>query len=147
MVTEKAKGVHSSQAQKDMLLERLREKGCRITKQRLDLIEVILESECSCCKEIFFKAKEKDNSIGVATVYRMVNLLEEIGAINRGNMYRVDCHCRKEESACTIVLDDGTVHELSASLWDTVLRSGLEACGFLKDQGIASVRVFPCHCK
>ena len=28
-------------------------------------------------------------SSGVATVYRMVNLLEEIGAISRKNMYKV----------------------------------------------------------
>ena len=78
-----------TKVQRDMILEKLREKGCRITKQRLNLIDIILENEISSCKEIFYKAVEMDNRIGVATVYRMVNLLEEIGAISRKNMYRV----------------------------------------------------------
>ncbi len=47
------------------------------------LIDIILENECSSCKEIFYKASQADEKIGVATVYRMINALEEIGAINR----------------------------------------------------------------
>lgn len=38
---------------KEEILERLREKGCRITKQRSMLIDVILESDCSCCNRLF----------------------------------------------------------------------------------------------
>ena len=75
--------------QREMILEKLRERGCRITKQRINLIDIILENEVSSCKEIFYKALEQDDKVGVATVYRMVNLLEEIGAISRKNMYRV----------------------------------------------------------
>ena len=33
--------------QKDMIIKRLREEGCRITKQRRMLLDVILEEECS----------------------------------------------------------------------------------------------------
>lgn len=79
----------TTQMQREMILEKLKEKGCRITKQRLHLIDIILENEVSSCKEIFYKALELDDKIGVATVYRMINLLEEIGAISRKNMYRV----------------------------------------------------------
>ena len=68
---------------KEMIVERLKENGCRITKQRLMLIDIILENECQSCKEIYYKAAQIDHKIGVATVYRMVNALEEIGAINR----------------------------------------------------------------
>ena len=32
--------------QKEHIVETLREKGCRITKQRLMLIDIILEEEC-----------------------------------------------------------------------------------------------------
>ena len=39
-----------------------------------------LQEECTCCKEIYFLASKKDPNIGMATVYRMINLLEEIGA-------------------------------------------------------------------
>ena len=64
---------------KDQIIEKLKEKGCRITKQRLMLIDIILENDCSSCKEIFYKASRADHRIGVATVYRMINALEDIG--------------------------------------------------------------------
>lgn len=137
-----------TQMQREIILEKLKEKGCRITRQRLNLIDIILENEISSCKEIFYKALEMDDKIGVATVYRMVNLLEEIGAISRKNMYRVayseDCTM---ENACTIELDDGTVHQLSAKKWNSVIRSGLEACGYLGSQRIASLAIKPCQCE
>ena len=69
--------------QKEMVIRKLRERGCRITRQRLMLIDIILEEECSCCKEIFYRASEKNPGIGPATVYRLVNMLEEIGAIRK----------------------------------------------------------------
>ena len=69
--------------QKEMVIRKLRERGCRITRQRLMLIDIILEEECSCCKEIFYRASEKKPGIGPATVDRLVNMLEEIGAISR----------------------------------------------------------------
>lgn len=74
---------HRTQMQKEIVIQRLREQGCRITKQRLMLLDVILNEDCSCCKEIYYRAAEVDPGIGAATVYRMVNLLEEIGAISR----------------------------------------------------------------
>ena len=75
--------------QKDVVIRELKKRGCRITKQRRMLLEVILENECSCCKEIYYNASRLDPGIGSATVYRMVNLLEEIGAISRRNMYKI----------------------------------------------------------
>lgn len=71
------------------ILQKLRKKGCRFTKQRQRLLDVILQEECASCKEIYYKAREENIRIGMATVYRTVNLLEEIGAINRKNMYRI----------------------------------------------------------
>lgn len=67
--------------QREMIIQKLKESGCRITKQRLMLLDIILEEDCSCCKEIYFKASKVDPKIGVATVYRMVNAMEDIGAI------------------------------------------------------------------
>ena len=54
------------------------------------LLDIILEEDCASCKEIYYKASAIDDSIGAATVYRMINLLEEIGVISRKNMFRVD---------------------------------------------------------
>ena len=75
--------------QKQIIINRLKEDGCRITKQRLMLLDIILEDECSSCKEIYYRATKKDPTIGTTTVYRMINTLEEIGAISRKNMYKV----------------------------------------------------------
>ena len=78
-------------SKKEQIIEKLKENGCRITKQRLMLIDIILENDCSSCKEIYYRASKADRRIGVATVYRMINALEEIGAISRKNMYKVEC--------------------------------------------------------
>ena len=136
-----------TQMQKDLIIQKLKEQGLRITKQRLILLDIILEEDCSCCKEIYYKASQKDDKIGSATVYRMINTLEEIGAISRKNMYRVDCspECRKE-NACTIELDDGSVHHLSAKKWNSVIRAGLKSCGYLADQKVTNVTIKPCEC-
>ncbi len=78
-----------TQIKRDMIIQRLKEEGCRITKQRVMLLDIILEEDCSCCKEIYYKAVKMDAGIGMATVYRMINTLEKIGAINRKNMYKI----------------------------------------------------------
>ena len=75
--------------QKERIVQMLRDKGCRITKQRLLLLDVILEDDCASCKEIYYRASKRDDTIGAATVYRMVNTLEELGAISRKNMYKI----------------------------------------------------------
>lgn len=96
-----------TQMQREIVIQRLKEQGCRITKQRMVLLDIILNENCSSCKEIYYKASKIDSKIGTATVYRMINTLEEIGAISRRNMYKIvrnpDC---KDESVCTIELDD-----------------------------------------
>ncbi len=49
---------------KEQIVEKLKENGCRITKQRRMLIDIILENDCSSCKEIFYKASRADEKIG-----------------------------------------------------------------------------------
>ena len=137
-----------TQMQKENIIQKLKERGCRITKQRLMLLDIILEEDCSCCKEIYYKASRLDDRIGTATVYRMVNTLEEIGAISRKNMYRITCDQDCEmEKACTIELDDDTIKELSAKSWNAVVLAGLKACGYIDKQRIKSVVVQSCDCE
>ena len=78
-------------SKKEQIVEKLKENGCRITKQRLMLIDIILENDCSSCKEIFYQASKADDKIGLPTVYRMFNALEVFGAISPKNVYTVDC--------------------------------------------------------
>lgn len=139
---------HRTQMQRDLVIERLRERGCRITRQRRILLDIILEEDCSSCKEIFYKAADQDRNIGAATVYRMINALEEIGAISRKNMYKIACGKECEvENACTIELDDNTVLELSAREWHRIIQSGLKECGYMDKQLVRSVTARSCECR
>lgn len=126
--------------QKDLIIQKLKEQGLRITKQRLILLDIILEEDCSCCKEIYYKASQKDNRIGSATVYRMINTLEEIGAISRKNMYKFTGSDVDEElecvPCCRMELDDGTVLQLSDRKFRQVLTCGLESCGYMTGKRI-----------
>lgn len=132
--------------QKELIIQKLREQGCRITKQRLMLLDIILKEDCSCCKEIYYKAYAQDEKIGSATVYRMINTLEEIGAISRKNMYKIECGSEsEEENACTIELDDDTVISLSAKNWNHIIRAGLKACGYMEEQKVRSVIAKTCE--
>lgn len=80
--------------QKEQIVKELKKRGKRMTKQRLLLLDIILEGRYSCGKEIYYDAIRKDPSIGLATVYRMLSTLEEIGAVSR-------CYqCRLEEEPC-----------------------------------------------
>ena len=74
---------------KECVIQKLKDYGCRITKQRLILLDIILEGNCNSCKEIYYKAAKKDSSIGTATVYRMINTLEDIGVISRRSIYEI----------------------------------------------------------
>ena len=81
----------SVETKKGFIIQKLKKNGCRITSQRQLLIDIILQDECSCCKEIYYRAAKHDPTIGMATVYRLVKTLEEAGLIQRKNMYRIDC--------------------------------------------------------
>lgn len=124
--------------QKDMIIQKLKAKGCRITKQRQIILDIILEQECSCCKEIYYRASLQDKKIGFATVYRMVNTLEEIGAISRKNMYRI-VDDDSQEGAYAVELDDDTVLELSAGNWRRIVETGLEQCGYMSGRTVRSI--------
>ena len=137
---------HPTKMQKEMIIRKLKERGCRITKQRQLILDIILEEECSCCKEIYYKALKKDAKIGTATVYRMVNTLEEIGAISRKNMYRVtgETECDMRDS-CMVEFEDHTVFCLTGVKWQKVITAGLKACGYLDDKAVRSVVVSGCR--
>ena len=130
--------------EEEIIIRKLKEHGYRITKQRKMLLRIILSDQCSSCKEIYYKAVERDPSIGPATVYRMINTLEEIGVINRGNMYRITREESAEEPASYMIeFDDNTSLKLSAKKWNQIIQSGLEACGYAENREIRNVTAKP----
>ncbi|MBU5459659.1 transcriptional repressor [Anaerostipes sp. MSJ-23] len=67
----------------------LQKNGKRITQQRKILLDVILNGQWECCKEIYYEAVKRDPTIGMATVYRMMTTLEEVGVMERRCVFRV----------------------------------------------------------
>lgn len=56
-------------------------RGGRMTPQRRTLLRVILENPCSTCKELFYLSRKIDSSIGRATVYRTIKMLDDCGVL------------------------------------------------------------------
>ena len=65
------------------VIEEMRKKGCRITKQRKLIVDIIMNNEFNSCKEIYYRVIKEDPTVGMATVYRMINQLEEMNVIRR----------------------------------------------------------------
>ena len=74
----------------DEMIQELKNRGKRITKQRKIMVEVIASKKVGDFKEIYYEISRKAPAIGQATVYRMLLTLEEIGAIQRVQGYVVN---------------------------------------------------------
>ena len=163
-LTKAEENYQRTKMQEDIIFQKLKDMGCRVTKQRRILLNVILQEECASCKEIYYKARREEPKIGAATVYRMINLLEEIGAISRNNIYTIPgadpvgagcgecsdmdggCACVEQEKkiACVIELDDHTSCCLSAKECCLAMTKGLRACGYIQCQNVTNILLSPC---
>lgn len=121
--------------QKSTIIEKLREQGFRITKQRELLIDIILSDTCKCCKEVYFEATRQEPGIGMATVYRTVEALEKIGALKRRIPYQV-CTEKKLFPGCMVELEDGSVIKLEPDMMETVLEGGILQCGLTEGRQV-----------
>ncbi len=125
---------------REIILDQLRKKGFRITEQRRLLISVILEDECSSCKEIYYKTVKKDATVGIATVYRMVKTLEDLGLINRKNLYQIDYEnldLDKENQVLYVEEKSDKVTPIKKGLWFAELQQVLIAHGFTDIENIS----------
>jgi Fur family ferric uptake transcriptional regulator len=73
----------------EQIIEALRKKGMRITKQRKIVADVIADNDGASCKDICCMVRKNDDSIGTATVYRMIKVLEDIGVVERIDMIKL----------------------------------------------------------
>lgn len=129
----------SGNLKSDVVIERLRQEGFRVTRQRKLLIEIILEEKCSCCKEVYILASRKDPGIGMATVYRTVDALERVGALKRSAPYQLCEHRKKPCKSCLVELEDNSVVELDYASMKKVVEKGMKSCGFSKDMKIKGI--------
>lgn len=117
--------------EKDKILELFRQKGMRVTKQRRLILDIVFEHECTCCKEIYYQALKKDKSIGIATVYRMVNALADLGVFQMNAPYQFSDNtldvCR---NGCRVILKNQSVVELEPEEWQRALEDALSRKGY-----------------
>lgn len=121
---------------KEIILNELKKRGLRITNQRKLILDIILENHCSCCKEIYYKAVLKDSSIGIATVYRMLKVLEEIGVIDRDDNLLILLEGQ------IILLDEDKVTELEGPKpkdWFIALKEWLKQSGYIEEEEISVI--------
>ena len=84
--------------------EKLKQKGCKLTLQRRSVLDVLIKhcNEHLSTEEIYDFVKENYPEIGLATVYRTVQLFEEMGIVDRLNF---DDGCSRFELS-----SEATVH-------------------------------------
>ena len=84
----KNKDLTSNQSIMEVLKEKLKSTGFKITPQRRAIIEVLIENDDKhlSSEEIYDKVRVNCPEIGLATVYRTMQLLDEIDAISRLNL-------------------------------------------------------------
>ena len=72
----------TNQEKTKQLVARLREHGLRITPQRMAILEILMDSkEHLSAEEIYNQIHDQYPMIGLATVYKTIALLKEMGEI------------------------------------------------------------------
>jgi len=86
--------VNNFQTRLDEILTKLRQRNCRITPQRIAILRAFLQSQDHPgVEQVYTEVKVNFPTTSLATVYKTVNLLKEIGEIleinfaDRGNRY------------------------------------------------------------
>ncbi|MGN0315477.1 MAG: Fur family transcriptional regulator [Fusicatenibacter sp.] len=134
-----SKSYQKETMKKEVVMELLRKQGFRITRQRKLLIDIILEETCSCCKEVYVIASKKDAGIGIATVYRTVDALEQAGALKRKTAYQLRDQQSTVCKKCLIELEDHSFIELDGSSMKQVIESGIKKCGFSNGEKVKEI--------
>ncbi len=128
--------------EKDKIIELFRRKGMRVTKQRRLILDIVFDEECTCCKEIYYQASKKDKNIGIATVYRMVNALTDLGVFQANEPYRISgCASEDSGSGCRVILKNQSVVEFSGEEWQEMLTDALKRKGYAEALEIEQVIV------
>ncbi len=77
----------------EALIARLREQDCRITPQRLALLEMLIESdEHPSAAELYERLRARFPTTSLATVYKTLNLLKALGEVTEISFSDGDTH-------------------------------------------------------
>ena len=109
-------------------IRKLEQSGLRMTIQRRHIIEILTSSKCTSPKELWYEAKEYVPDLGIATVYRLINRLEQIGVISKARnlgMQNVEPKLGTlKDKTGNIIKIEGSTQELAALIKQGLMTSG-----------------------
>ncbi len=108
------------------LKERLKEKGFKLTPQRRATLDIIFDNQGKHLntEEIYELVRDKCPEIGLATVYRTVQLLDDLGLVSKLNLddgcsrYEFNTHEDDHQHHHLICQSCGNVIEVELDLLD-----------------------------
>lgn len=122
----------------EILKEKLKATGFKITPQRRAIIEVLIQNEKShlSSEEIYDKVRVNCPEIGLATVYRTMQLLDEINGISKLNLddgcIRYEINIEGEDAHHHLICNDcGAIIEVREDLLDAIESQVEEKYGFV----------------
>ncbi|HYE84233.1 MAG TPA: Fur family transcriptional regulator [Clostridia bacterium] len=117
----------------EYLRQKLKEKGYKLTPQRRSILDIILETEGRhlSAEEIYELVKNKCPDIGLATVYRTMQMFDEVGLVYKHNFddgrsrYELNHHNEDHQHHHLICVGCNTVIEVEEDLLEQ-LEAGIE---------------------
>ena len=76
---------------KQQCIDKLKKAGIKMSKQRMELLDLLFSGKFNCTKELFYEAQKNHPELGMSTVYRFLNVLENLAII--GNSKILDLKC------------------------------------------------------
>lgn len=115
----------------DSLKEKLKDKGYKLTPQRRAILDAIIENQGKHLntEEIYNIVKEKCPEIGLATVYRTLQLLDDMSIISRLN---IDDGCMRYELNADD--DEHRHHHLICEVCGDIIEVELDLLGCLEKE-------------
>ncbi len=112
----------------DDIKNKLRESGYKLTRQRIAILNVIFDNNDKhlSSEEIYDYVKEIDTDIGIATVYRTLQLFEELNIVYKVNFddgfnrYELNIDSEDHQHHHLICLECGSIFEVKLDLLENL---------------------------
>lgn len=121
------------------LKEQLNTVGYKLTPQRKAILEVLLLNGCNHlkCEDIYSLVRSKIPSIGIATIYRTLPLLEKMGYLNKVLFddgfvrYEVNANDENHSHHHLICKNCGALSEIRIDMLDDLEKQIHQSTGFV----------------
>ncbi|MFZ1653074.1 MAG: transcriptional repressor [Candidatus Nanopelagicales bacterium] len=122
----------------DRWAEQLRARGHRATSQRILVLEVIAEVRHATPDQVFAEAGRRGSAIDLSTVYRTLELLDDVGLITHAHLGQGSptYHSIDERPHIHLVCRRcDRVSQIDAATLDPMVSAVAEQSGFIADVG------------